>query len=388
MLSDNKMKIVYSMDKYLDITANWIYYQFKSLSDSEISILCQNKENIALFPYEKVYALSDLPLWRQTLNRIIRKGFGKMCYPYHKGKIKQLSPCLIHSHFGTRGYADLELKKTLNIPLITSFYGIDATMVPLRYPYWKTRYKELFAKGDLFLVESKNMFNILSSLGCDLNKIKIQSLGVDLGNIEMIERSFSGKGLKIFIASSFREKKGIPDSLEAIAKMRSMLGNFTITIAGGIVDLRDSIEEGEKIDRAIEKFGLKNHVTFLGFLEHDALIKESYKHDIFFATSKTAKSGDNEGGTNIVILEMAASGMPILATDHCDFSYAVGPENRKFLANENDVNSISEQLGKLLRADWKLIAQTNRQHIEANFDIEKQSRKLQTIYKSVVSTHN
>lgn len=384
MISSGKRTVLYSIDKYLDITANWIYYQFREIKDFDICILAQFKENIDLFPHEHIYAVSDLGKFRRLLERIEKKLRGELTYPFRRKVARKIKPALIHSHFGTRGFADLELKEELNVPLITSFYGMDATMIPKQFPEWRERYKDLFRKGDLFLVESGNMKRILSELGCDPAKITIQSLGVSLEQIKLQPRQYRPEGIRILIASSFREKKGIPDSLAAIANMKDSLGQFTVTIIGGAVDLPDSKEEEQKIQETIDQYQLRDHVKMPGFMKHDDLIRESYNHDIFFATSKTARSGDNEGGTNIVILEMAASGLPVLATDHCDFSYAVGPENRKYLAEEGNVESICASFRELIKTDWQQIAETNRRHIEANFDVYNQARKLEGIYHSLL----
>ena len=383
LIKDEREIIIYSIDNFLDITANWIYYQMVHLTKFAPAVFCATRSNASNFPYEPVFSLSDLHPSRRLYNKIIRKLTKRSCYKYHNDAITKLEPSLIHSHFGMRGFADLELKKKHGLPLITSFYGIDATMIPQQDPRWLGKYDQLFLKGDLFLVEAPNMKDILIHLGCDPRKIIIQTLGVDFSNIKFKERKREGK-LRILIASSFREKKGIPDSLEAIGRMKERIGDFSITIIGGAVNLPGSRDEELNIRNMIRKYDLGDKTILKGFMQHDAMMEESYKHDIFFATSKTATSGDSEGGTNIVLLEMAASGLPILATNHCDLRLTMSDANRKFLAEENNIDSIVESLERLLDANWDVIGKDNRSHVGEYYNIEQQLKKLEIIYSGCI----
>src|SRR5690606_24335579 len=87
---------------------------------------------------------------------------------------------LLHAHFGTRAWQNLVFQRRLKIPLVTSFYGYDAWMVPERELVWRERYRELFSAGALFLVEGPAMRERLCALGCPEEKIRVHRLGVDL----------------------------------------------------------------------------------------------------------------------------------------------------------------------------------------------------------------
>jgi len=380
-----KERVIYSIDNYLDLTANWVYFQMSGLVRYKPVVFCISTNNISNFPHEPIYSLSNLSPRQIIYNKALRRIKSSWCYPYHKKLISELAPLLIHSHFGMRGYADLELKEEYDIPLITSFYGIDATLIPKKDARWLDRYAQLFGIGELFLVEAPNMKKVLIQLGCCPDKIKVQSLGIDTNKIRFQERKRKKDLLSILIASSFREKKGIPDSLEAIGRLRKDLGNFTVTIVGDVVNLPGSQDEKLRIHQTIDKYRLQNKILFKGFMDHASLIDEAYQHDLFFATSRTARSGDTEGGTNIVILEMAATGLPIMATDHCDFRLTMGNENRKYLAEEGNVESIVEKFYMLLDSDWGLIGKENRSYVEDNYMLRKQVVKLENIYHSIAN---
>ena len=64
----------------------------------------------------------------------------------------------------------------------------------------------------------------LIKLGCPEEKIIIQHIGIDLKKIKFIPRSVNTDGLvKMLIASSFREKKGIPYAIEAFGRVKEII---------------------------------------------------------------------------------------------------------------------------------------------------------------------
>jgi len=74
----------------------------------------------------------------------------------------------------------------------------------------------------------------------------------------------------------------------------------------------------------------------LGFQPHAILFEEAYKNHIFLSPSVTALDGDTEGGAPVTIIEMAATGMPIISTKHCDIPEVIKDGVTGFLANERD----------------------------------------------------
>ncbi len=56
----------------------------------------------------------------------------------------------------------------------------------------------------------------------------------------------------------------------------------------------------------------------MGYQPHSTLFAEAYRHHIFLSPSVTASTGDTEGGAPVSLIEMAATGMLIVSTTHCD----------------------------------------------------------------------
>lgn len=384
MMKDSYSKpfIVYSIDNYLDVTANWLYQQMSAIKKFTPVVVSRTKSNEAIFPHEHIHSLQDLSFLNIFLNKLERRIFFNNSLRFHRSTIKKYSPVLMHSHFGPRVYCDLEVSKKLNIPLIGSFYGMDATMIPSQDFSWRRKYLEVFSQVDLLVVEANNMSKLLIDLGCPRDKIIINRLGVDLKSVFFRPRQKTSL-LKFLIASSFREKKGIPDALEAIGRIKNKLPSFSITIIGESSGSIDSEVELNKIISTISKYGLNDKVSFIGYLSRLELISQAYKHDIYISTSKTAKNGDSEGGTNITLLEMGATGMPIVTTNHCDLPTTLGERNQRWVSQEGSIDSIISSIEGIIEDDWVELGSSNRNHVENNFNVEICVEKLEKIYKDV-----
>ena len=123
----------------------------------------------------------------------------------------------------------------------------------------------------------------------------------------------------------------------------------------------------------------------LGFQPYSLLMKEAYKHHIFISPSITASDGDTEGGAPVTIIEMAATGMPIVSTRHCDIPEVVEDGVTGFLAPERDVNGLISNIQWLLKNNlsWEPILSAGRKKVEIEFDVHIQSEKLGIRYRNI-----
>ncbi len=182
--------------------------------------------NLEDYPVERIFVSRDPQTARDSMSlseRFVRR-IGLMpredfrCY---SDALSSMRPRFIHAHFGWEGYFALGLMRKHNLPLVTRFYGYDVGTLP-RLPLWRKRYRQLFLEGDLFIVEGCNMKSILVDLGCPTEKIAVNHLGVELDQIGYEPRSLIPNTLRILIAATFKEKKGLEYAIRAIAAVRSI----------------------------------------------------------------------------------------------------------------------------------------------------------------------
>jgi colanic acid/amylovoran biosynthesis glycosyltransferase len=376
----------------LPITQTWIYGQIKNLERYQPVVYAHKTENLDIFPTKNIKIRSlglkgGLRYPWTFFNDAWKNVFD--FYPSFALFLIRDKPDLVHAHFGHSGYNFLKLKKIFKLPLITTFYGYDLSLLPAQNPEWKTKYKELFREGELFLVEGNHMKKCLIELGCPEGKIIVQHLGIDIDKIKFMPRKLrKDEEIRFLIAASFVEKKGNPYAVEAFGLVKQAHPDLKLklTIIG---DSRGSLaeeEEKRRIFDTIQKYNLKECVDTLGYQPHSVFIRELYRHHIFIHPSVHASDGDTEGGVPVSIIEASASGMPILSTTHCDIPEVVIDEQSGYLVPERDVDALVEKLEFLvLNQDLReRMGLCGRMHIEKNYDVKKQDQRLEEIYDEVL----
>ncbi len=376
---------------FLPVTENWIFRQIEGLREYAAVVYCLDRENAETFFLERIRSL-QLSKARPGPWTIFNKGFNRMCGMYLPFLFYLMAdkPVLAHAHFGPSGYGFLQLKKLFNIPLITTFYGVDMSVLPRQSPKWGKRYAQLFEEGELFLCEGPHMRESLIALGCPPEKVEVLRLGVDLDRIGFSERGIDDdEKIRVLVSASFREKKGIPFALQAFGEVRKAHPELqlSLTVIGTAGQSSAEQAERQKILAVVDQYGLSDTVSFLGAQPHDSFLRALADHHIFLHPSVTASDGDSEGGAPVSIIEASASGMPVLSTLHCDIPSVVLDGLNGLLAPERDVDSLAEKLECLVLnpSFWTTFGRAGRKHIEENHDAFKQSRRLEEIYRSLIS---
>lgn len=306
--------------------------------------------------------------------------FSQLPYPTCFARtVKERHFQVLHAHFGLWGYRCLALKQKTGLPLVVSFYGVDASRM-LQNRRFRRPFAQLFAQVDAVTVLGKDMHRRLLKAGCDAEKIHDVPLGVDCEAIPFFQRTMPADGDDIVLLYCGRlvEKKGILDALEAFAHLKKTIPRLHFRIVG------DGILRTQLKDK-ICALGLKERVTMVGALPHGRVLDEMANAHLFVLPSKTASDGDMEG-TPTVLLEAQASGLPVLSTRHADIPACVLDGKSGFLVAEGQVNQLAERLEAMV-ADptcWAKMGQVGREHVEAKYAICRSVQKLEKVYHGLV----
>lgn len=374
--------VLHISPSWLPQTQTWLHALIAEQQRLGVSahVVCQQTENRDQFPIRNLHSLEDAGAAYRLWDRGVRKLGLRHHLAFTVRAGKQAGATWVHSHFGDTGWHNLETARRLRVPHAITFYGRDVNMLP-RDPLWRTRYLDLFRQGDLFFCEGPHMARCLQQLGCPADKIVVHHIGVRMADIPFRPRQWTpGVPLRILMACAFREKKGVPYALEMIGRLQHEVP-LEVTLIGG-AGPGYSLREVNWIHEIIAKHRLEGKIRMMGFQPYSVLWEEAYRHHLFLSPSVTASSGDTEGGAPVSIIEMAATGMPILSTTHCDIPEVMRPETDRFLAPEREVDALLALAQGLIR-DWGALGEPLlrvRRHLEREFDLTAQARKMMACY--------
>lgn len=382
-----KVRVVHYRDIWLPLTETWIFNQIKFLDETiESHVICDRVQNLNQFYLDRIHKLPVAGFF-DKLYRFKTKHLNS--HPYSRRllkKVTEICPDIIHSHFGDLAWFEIPIARLLNLVQVVTFYGYDVNRKPRQIPIWQHRYKELFAHVDKVLCEGHHMAEDIVRLGCPKNKVAVHHLGISVEEIPFRPRTWeAGTPLRFLIAGTFVEKKGIPDAIQALGRIKKNLP-LEISVIGDANQQPRSIIEKKKILHAIAECGLTQHTRVLGYQAHSVMLKEAYNHHVFLSPSLTAEDGDTEGGVPVSIIEMAATGMPVVSTAHCDIPEVISDGVSGFLAPEKDHVALAGKIKTLIeqKNNWKRFAENARQHIEQEYNARIQGLKLSRVYADML----
>ena len=367
-------KVAHLTVKYLNFSETFIYEQIRNMRSYEPIVLTLSKnKNVEKFPVKNLYSVSDLPPWRQK-EESIRSVFGRSSY--FRDLIKELDIKLIHAHFAYMGNYALQFKKYYDIPLITSFYGLDIYQLT-KNPLYRLQLKRLFRIGDFFTGYSSVMRERAIELGCPPEKIITFTVGIDLNKFKFKPRT-PGKEINFLYIGRLVEKKGVIYAVRAFAKSYQGHKNISMTIIG------DGPLYNE-IDAEIKKLGMGERIRMLGYVPD--LSSELDKADVFLSPSVVARSGDAEGGINVTVIESLASGIPAIVTRQTQ-SDLIFDGKTGYVARERDADDLSRKMDLFIE-NPDLIQKfgiIGREMVE-KLNSKDQVAKLENMYKELIEKH-
>ena len=374
---DLRPTVAHCASPFLNLTMTWVYRQIAHHRRYRPVVLTQEARNLPLFPVEPLHDAAQWPVPRRLLHRVLLRLTGQ--YAFYAPLLRRERADLIHAHFGQEGYRCLNARRRADIPMVTTFYGLDVSALP-RIPAWRRRFKRLFEEGARFLAEGPCLGERLVDVGCPPEKVRIQKLGVDLSAIPCRPTREPEDGSEIVLMCAyFNEKKGLPYGVRAFGRIADRYPRARLRIIG------DGPRRPE-IEAAVQELHLSDRVAFLGLLPEPECLEHLLRSHVLLYPSVTASDGDTEGGAPVTVLQALASGLPVVSSRHADIP-AVAPDGScALLAPERDIEGLAERLDVLL-SDSALrgrMGEAGRRHMEEHHDAVKQGEKLETIYDEVL----
>jgi glycosyltransferase involved in cell wall biosynthesis len=305
--------------------------------------------------------------------------------PNFLAKLRRTHPALMHAHFEESGMAALPLTRALNIPLITTFHGYDATANQinsgprriLNKIYARQR-RRLQREGSIFVAVSEFIRQKLIERGYPAERIVTVAIGVDVDMFTPQQKE-PATPMVLFVGRMV-EKKGVTYLLQAMVEVVKDCKDARLVLIG----------EGplmSTLKKEASALKLPN-VNFMGSCDLATVRQQMSLASMLAAPSVTAASGDSEG-LPIVVCEAQAMGLPVVGTYHAGIPEIVRHEHNGFLVPERAVPELAKNILRLvnqplLRREMGLAA---RKNVCLNFNLKTQTARLEEHYAMAVREH-
>jgi glycosyltransferase involved in cell wall biosynthesis len=291
-------------------------------------------------------------------------------------------PSLIHAHFGIEGAAALRMAVQLGIPLVTTFHGFDATLKThamlgspawFRYPLMR---RKLAREGNLFLCASLFIRQKLLETGFPESRTHTHYIGVDCRTIRP-RADFEEKPLILHVARLV-EVKGTRYLLRAFATVARKYHRVRLLIIGD-GPLR------RQLHALAASLGMRDRVEFLGALPHGAVLSWMRRAAMLVLPGIRTATGREEG-LGMVLLEAAATGLPIVGSRVGGIPECMLEGETGFLVPERDADALARRMAELLEDPVRRhrMGTAGRALVEDRFDIDRQTAVLENFYDSLL----
>ena len=301
--------------------------------------------------------------------------------PYLRLMVNQ-RPSLIHAHFGIEGVSALPVAAELKIPLVTTFHGFDATLKThamlgspayFRYPMLR---RTLARQGHLFLCVSSFIRQRLLSTGFPEARTRTHYIGVDCRAISL--RSDSEETPVILHVARLVEVKGTQYLLRAFAALARRYESVRLVIIGD-GPLR------RRLQALAASLGMADRVDFLGALPHADVLSWTRKAAMLVLPGIRTSTGREEG-LGMVLLEAAATGLPIIGSRVGGIPECILDGQTGFLVPERDEQALAQRMTELLDdpLERRRMGLAGRALVERQFDLHRQTEALESLYDSLL----
>lgn len=246
--------------------------------------------------------------------------------------IRTLKPDAIHAHWVIpQGLSAFVVGR--RVPLLVTTHGGD--IYALNNPLVLALKKRVLRRAASVSTVNAEMVRRLEGWGIDAAKIHMLPMGVPLNQAAAAKTGRENQPGRLLVVGRLVEKKGITILLDALRSHVATPG-WSLTIVGD-GPIREALEDQAK--------GLP--VKFLGQLSRDEVLREMAIASILVLPSISASSGDQEG-LPVVLLEAAAMGAAIVASDLPGINEALTDGKTGLLVPQQDPQALGAAIDRLL----------------------------------------
>jgi colanic acid/amylovoran biosynthesis glycosyltransferase len=341
-----------------------------------------------LIPAETNFALKQKPILltsdRTLRSRVLRESYRWTgIAPAYHSRLKQVGARLLHAHFAEGASSAVSIAEALQIPFIFHLRG-GAEMMSDRelrkkafqipYLVWRQR---LWKRASVFLCVSSFIRDKALQAGFPAHKMRVHYTGIDMTRFRPSDSlTEKDKNLVIYVGRLVAYK-GADHLVRAMHIVRQTSPAAHLVVIGD-GSLRPSLEQLTS--------SLQVPCQFLGEQPWAVVRTWLERARVFCGPSLTLPDGMSEAFGN-VFTEAQAMGVPVVAYRHGGIPETMVEGETGLLADERDHERLASNLSRYLSEDnfWAHSREIGMRWVRENFDVVKQTAKLESLYEEIVA---
>lgn len=333
--------------------------------------------------------LDPLPIDPDYVHRHNARTFSAISYPIPvnlKEELQTMEMDILHAHAFWYAPADIAARaaRRRKIPFVLNpyYYNTDNRR-SLKWRLYRSLYGcATVAAADAVVVISPFEHELLKKDGFSLKRVELIPPGIDTEAFSTAKTNpFPAWNIKaeniLLFAGRIAKAKGVDLLIAALPHIIKQVPNTQLVIIGEDFGFRRTCEQQAK-ELGVEKF-----ITWTGKVTRDELIGAYQNATAFVFPSRYEAFG-------IVLLEAAAAGCPIVATNGSAIPYIVQPNKTGLLFEPENVPDLAGQVVKILidRQAAQMMAETARLRAQTEFTWEQSIKKLRQLYEDLLKKKN
>jgi 1,2-diacylglycerol 3-alpha-glucosyltransferase len=287
------------------------------------------------------------------------------------------------------GLWGLRAARAVGLPIVTSYHTYMPDLIPYFTPPGTRAVSRrivwgmtgaFFRRCNVVLAPSPSCAAELARRvpGHKIPNLQVHPNGVDTNRFhpgarnEAVRRRLSpdGKPVLLYVGRLAREKD-VAFLVAAFARALRIVPGLHLAIGG-------SGPDQERIEDAIATHGVKDSVTFLGFVPDEELPAVYASADAFATASRFETQG-------MTAVEANACGLPVAAVRERGLADYVRHRETGFLFEPGDLEGAAQALVRAIEAGPAIRAEARR-HAE-DLNLERSTDQLEEVYRELVEAH-
>ena len=315
-----------------------------------------------------------MPTYNVGLGKKYSESEGKWKYPISmlraRRLIKRLKPDIMHAHYATS--CGLTALICGFHPAVVTVHGSDLT-IGIKSRIWRPLLKRIFEYSDRVNTVSKDLQNMVLSLGISPDKIETFTLGIDTEKFSFVERLKieQSRVLKLVCTRRLEPVFDHYTIIGALALLKKKGIKFQITFVGNGSLL------GE-LKQHVKDVRLDDNVSFMGRVYNDNLPEVLGRHDVYLSASLW-------DGTSLSLLEAMATGLfPVVSDIKANSSWLIHNVDG-LLHKVSDADDLAKCILQLYDNPQLAVgaAQRNRERVVESGDRKTNMKRLERIYEKL-----